>query len=149
MGLDMYLSVTRYLSKYSKDKELKLRLKVLKLFPEPKPVNLESVEVKIQVGYWRKANQIHKWFVENVQNGVDNCANYYVGRDKLTKLKEQCEEALKSKDYKGKMPTREGFFFGGTEYDEWYIEDLKYTVELIEGLLELPEDYSFEYNSSW
>ena len=26
-----------------------------------------------QVGYWRKANQIHNWFVENVQDGEDDC----------------------------------------------------------------------------
>lgn len=25
------------------------------------------------VGYWRKANQIHRWFVDNVQDGDDDC----------------------------------------------------------------------------
>lgn len=33
-------------------------------------VNPEKVEyIEEEFGYWRKANAVHKWFVDNVQNG--------------------------------------------------------------------------------
>ena len=35
--------------------------------------NIGQVKTVIEVGYWRKANQIHNWFVENIQNGIDDC----------------------------------------------------------------------------
>lgn len=54
--------------------------------------------------YWRKANQIHRWFVENVQNGEDKCKPYQVSKEKIEELKNLCEEVLKkSKLVKGKV----------------------------------------------
>jgi hypothetical protein len=49
------------------------------------------------------------------------------------------------------LPTQPGFFFGGTEYDEWYMENLSNTIELFEGLVtEDPEGYAeYSYQSSW
>jgi len=86
MGLDMYLSARQYLSKYSGKKGM--NKKVQKLFPEiPKDYDMGSVEVKFGIGYWRKANHIHSWFVENCQNGEDDCGNYYVSRENLEELK--------------------------------------------------------------
>lgn len=107
--------------------------------------------------YWRKANQIHKWFVDNVQNGVDNCRDYYVSTKKLQELLDVCKEVKANPDKAPELlPTQEGFFFGGTEYDEWYFENIDYTIEQLSRLLEeekqLNEDgfYSdFEYHSSW
>ena len=29
------------------------------------------------------------------------------------------------------LPTRSGFFFGSTDYDEWYFEDIKYHGTLL------------------
>lgn len=107
--------------------------------------------------YWRKANQIHKWFVDNVQNGVDNCGDYYVSTKNLQELLDVCKEVKASPDKAPELlPTQEGFFFGGTEYDEWYFKDIDYTIEQLSKILEeekqLNEDgfYSdFEYHSSW
>ena len=48
---------------------------------------------------WGKANQIHAWFVNNVQNGVDNNSYYFVTEDDLLDLKEICEEVLKLNPY--------------------------------------------------
>lgn len=50
------------------------------------------------------------------------------------------------------LPTSEGFFFGSTDYNEWYIDDLKLTVEIIDKALkgfESELDVDFEYSSSW
>lgn len=43
------------------------------------------------VMYWRKANAIHKWFVDNVQDGNDDCGTYEVDIEMLRQLKAICE----------------------------------------------------------
>lgn len=44
------------------------------------------------IGYWRKANQIHGWFVKHVQNDVDDCGSYLVTKEQLEKLLDACEK---------------------------------------------------------
>ena len=48
-----------------------------------------------EICYWRKANAIHKWFVDNVQGGIDDC-NYHdeVTEDKLKELLHICDEIV-------------------------------------------------------
>lgn len=46
------------------------------------------------VGYWRKANHIHKWFVDNVQDGEDDCKEYRVSIEQLHKLRDICFDIL-------------------------------------------------------
>lgn len=46
-----------------------------------------------------KANQIHAWFVNNIQNGVDNNSYYFVTEDDFLELKEICEEVLELNPY--------------------------------------------------
>ena len=45
------------------------------------------------------------------------------------------------------------FFFGCTDIDEWYLEGLKYTVERLDVLLEMPDvkehKIDLYYSSSW
>ena len=43
----------------------------------------------------------------------------------------------------------EGFFFGSTEKDEYYYQDLQDTVDGLTKCLELPKNYYFYYRSSW
>ena len=43
-------------------------------------------ELKEEIGYWRKANHIHRWFVENVQESQDDGTEYDVERHKLAQL---------------------------------------------------------------
>ena len=49
------------------------------------------------VGYWRKANHIHNWFVENVQDNEDDC-NYHdeVTKETLEELLHICNTVLES-----------------------------------------------------
>jgi hypothetical protein len=49
------------------------------------------------------------------------------------------------------LPPREGFFFGGTDIDEWYWRDIEDTRKQLRRLINLPEfeELSFYYQSSW
>lgn len=145
----MYLSANRRLGKYSSPESEKKGKEVRKLFPEMFLTgNLEYINIEFEAGYWRKANAIHKWFVENCQDGVDECQETYVSRKKLAELKKLCEEVLASKDT-DKLQTQSGFFFGGTDYDEWYWADIEQTIKICEKCLALPEEWDFSYRSSW
>lgn len=109
-----------------------------------------------EIGYWRKANHIHKWFVDHVQDGEDDCEKYEVTKSNLLDLKDVCEEvlSLKGKDegrIKEILPTTSGFFFGGTAYDEYYFSDVEETIKIINNVLETT-DFEKElvaYQSSW
>lgn len=39
-----------------------------------------------QVGYWRKDDELHDWFVANVQGGKDDCGYYEVTKEHLERL---------------------------------------------------------------
>lgn len=178
MGLDMYLQAGIYTSEYI-NKNLNLELRKFAPFLCE---NLGSIELKAGIGYWRKANQIHGWFVENIQNGEDNCQKYEVSRKQLRKLKDICEKILKGPKLidgmvingytlkngdsfqpnmeRGKivedptvalelLPPSKGFFFGSDYIDEFYMRDIKRTVEIIDRCLNLDENWTFHYYSSW
>jgi hypothetical protein len=145
MGLDMYLEGERFL--WSEERE-KHKDKFAEVFPETANFGVEKVI--IQAGYWRKANHIHKWFVDNIQNGEDNCNRYYVDREQLAELSDICRQVInKEANAIDVLPTESGFFFGNTEYDEYYMEVLKNTVEIIEKCLKLSHEWDFYYQSSW
>lgn len=46
--------------------------------------------IQQEVAYWRKANQIHDWFVNNVQDGNDDCECYEVSEEQLRDLLDIC-----------------------------------------------------------
>ena len=149
MGLDMYLKGKKYVSPYSDDKLYTELNQLTKEMGFTFPATL----IEFQVGYWRKANHIHKWFVDNVQEGVDDCKEYYVSLDTFKVLLETCKTVLNDHSQAEKLlPTESGFFFGSTEYDEFYYKDIKNTIDIIEPLVSNPDitkDLSFYYQSSW
>lgn len=112
--------------------------------------DIYGAEVSVTCAYWRKANQIHKWFVDNVQNGEDDCDLYYVSQDKLKQLLNTCKEALATKN-PSLLPPQEGFFFGSYDIDQYYWGDIKNTIKQLERVSNLPdfERLSFSYQSSW
>ena len=152
MGLDMYLTGKIFLSEYFSSKDMKATIDNVM----PADLRGKVKEVSFEVGYWRKANAIHRWFVENVQGGEDECKPHDVEIDQLLELKSACEAALANrksgKVARAKLPTQSGFFFGSQEYDDWYFEDLEHTVKVVDEAIALQEKYTlmeFEYCSSW
>lgn len=106
-----------------------------------------------QVADWRKENAIHQWFVENIQDGEDDCRFHReVTEDDLETLLDICKTVLKDTDKAEELlPTQGGFFFGSTDYDEWYFDGIKYTIETIEQILKETDFdiYAIYYCSSW
>ena len=150
----------------------------------------EWKEKKDEAMYWRKANQIHNWFVNNIQEGKDDCGNYILKRKDVEKLLNVCkkvkEEFDKSTQKVGKvpngqtlnretgrweditedgnvfenlnyekirklLPTTQGFFFGSTNIDQWYLMDIKNTIDGLEKVLKETNfrTHYLYYNSSW
>jgi len=147
MGLDMYLNAKKYVSQYLDDKE-----PATEVTGAPEADGMKLKEVVYEGMYWRKANAIHQWFVENVQDGEDNCSEYYVSVDDLIKLMELCAEVIANPDKAAELlPPQGGFFFGAAEVDEWYWDNVKRTHEELKTLLgrELGSEWSFTYQSSW
>lgn len=104
-----------------------------------------------QLAYWRKANQIHNWFVVNVQNGEDDCQTHEVSKIHLQRLYHLCCEILLRGKAEKILPTKPGFFFGSTDYDHYYYVEIEQTKKILSEILELYDfnAYFFIYNSLW
>jgi hypothetical protein len=144
MGLDMYLYETRVVG-FGLEPEAAEAIKKA-LDTEKNPTS-----VKFEVAYWRKANQVHRWFVENVQDGTDTGQTAYVSDDQLRELRNTAQEVLDDhKLAEDLLPTQEGFFFGDTGYDEFYFTDLEDTVKQLDVALEQKHELGeFNYYASW
>lgn len=243
MGLDMYLDRKQTFGGFGKEiKEAKI---IDKEGNEQtiEPDRYGSVEVSKTIAYWRKANQIHNWFIENCGDGEDDCRPIPVGIDQLKELLQLCKEVREKakmgigliqifsgcsnlndtyrkatpiydengsiaalttddeivegdllmigdffvvetgnleKESNGKtifykitgtgeyrayvfgetitnaeeiadlLPTTEGFFFGSTDYDEYYLDDINNTIEQLDNIIadheEMVDDGVKEYN---
>ena len=106
--------------------------------------------VPSEIGYWRKANAIHGWFCDRINEGDEiNCAPKRVDRQLLGELKAICEEVLENPEKASELlPTKRGFFFGTTDYDEYYFDKIKETIEIINRALEL-DCTQYEYDAWW
>lgn len=188
MGLDMYAHRRVYVKQWEHQKpEERFTVRIER---GGKPVaGIQSdriLAVEEDVMYWRKANHIHAWFVENVQSGNDDQRKYLVDWDVLRNLLMLCEKVIEASRlgdgmvYAGTewsrenpvpterrelgrviedptvamelLPTRSGFFFGSTEYDEGYLNDVVRTRDWAKSMIEdhengVPGD--IEYSSWW
>lgn len=156
MGLDSYLTAKKYVSGYSFQREPEEKKAYSALVKASGLKEGDTIDGHAEIGftlaYWRKANQIHNWFVKNVQRGNDDCGEYSVSIEDLKNLRNTCQEVLDTGD-KSLLPTQGGFFFGSTAYDEAYKEDLRETInQLDRNILKNPRlqnRWNFYYSSSW
>jgi len=163
MGLDMYLYKKTYVKNWRHMKPDELhKITIKKGGKTRKDIKPERISYIVEeVGYWRKFNALHNWFVQNCQGGVDECQQSDVSCEKLQELLEVLKnvQSLKPKDgevtineekLEELLPTSSGFFFGGTDYDEYYFEDIDRTVKLLEELLKEDDQYDeYYYQASW
>jgi hypothetical protein len=190
MGLDMYLYAKLYqrVKFNEKDKDCSGDKTLKYLGYEGKyTYDGGGIIVQIPIAYWRKANAIHKYFVdinkkriqERFLNGwfavtdqegyesnkelldriidrmADDCSPISLEREDLENLLKICEkidEPEKRDELKDLLPTQGGFFFGTTDYDDWYFSDIENTVKKIKKVLsDFGEDswVDFYYQASW
>jgi len=155
MGLDMYLFKKTYVKQWDHhpaDSKHSVTVKIGgKVRKDIKSKRISDIVEEVM--YWRKANAVHSWFVRNCQDGTDDCKEYYVDEEQLTELATLCEKVVETKD-SSLLEPESGFFFGSTEADEYYFDELKRTAKEIRELLAEPapeKGYSgsFYYSSSW
>ena len=88
--------------------------------------------------------------MKNFADGVDDCREIYLYKEDIEKVLQVLKDAKNNKEKAPELlPTQSGFFFGSTDYDEYYWDDVDYSIELFEKVLELPDDYSIYYDASW
>lgn len=145
-----------------------------------KKQNFLSVESKYQVGYWRKFNALHNYIVCHFAYGEDNCQEIYLSGEMLEQILNVCKvvledlktcpktqkeincgwsngkpifetiEVFESEKALKLLPPSTGCFFGSQNIDQWYKQDLEYTVELLEECLKVDESrIEFYYQASW
>jgi len=153
MGLDMYLEARKFVSSYS-DAETYQNLKKQMALADGDLPHSNFGTLSLEVMYWRKVNAVHDWFVREVQNGEDDCKTYHVSKEKLAELVDTCKRVVDKQDptvAADLLPSASGFFFGSTDYDEYYYEGLLWTIEGIERILTNPafDGMDFYYQSSW
>lgn len=166
MGLDMYLSARKYIQQVDykfengqHSKEYNPEYKTLEsFFPAGASEYSDNSGgyVEITIGYWRKANHIHKWFVDKTQSGEDKCEPSWVTKEQLQDLRVLCQMVLDEPDKAQELlPSESGFFFGSTEYDEWYMESTKHTINVLDNAIQLidnePDKWGLDiqYRASW
>lgn len=188
MGLDMYLTRKKYVGANYEHRNIKGIIDI-KMGDKQIPVDFKKVTyIEEESCYWRKANAIHKWFVDKVQGGIDDCKPYYVELSDLEDLLSLCKEVkekaiiksgkikngetLKNGEWEPIMedgeyienadeiakilPTTSGCFFGSVDYDQWYMQDIEYTIKKLEEIIKKEKEenekgiYSdYYYQSSW
>ena len=81
--------------------------------------------------YFRKVNFVYRYFEDGLD---DECC--FVTKGEMEDLVDRCNKVLGNNDLAEELlPTRSGFFFGSTDYDEWYFEDLKDCKKQFEKVL--------------
>ena len=105
-----------------------------------------------EIGYWRKANAIHRWFVEFVQDGVDDQRLAVVSIADLRELRMTIDKVLADPSKAPTLvPTQDGFFFGSTDYDDDYFADLRDTLMILDHILTQPDAdrFTYVYHAWW
>ena len=107
--------------------------------------------VIVDVAYWRKANAIHGWFVTHCQDDIDECQETRVSWESLEILYTICSRILDDNQLANQLlPPVSGFFFGSTDIDNYYLQDLEYTKNVLEKIITSDsKDWDFYYRSSW
>jgi len=98
-----------------------------------------------RVMYWRKASAIHRYFTKDAKE--DNCIDFPKTIEDIQALRLLCINSIEEKE--PLLETGSGFFWGSTEYDSYYWEDLQDTADAMEAIIsEHQEGDTYEY-SAW
>lgn len=98
-----------------------------------------------EVAYFRKVNFLLPYF-----GYEENCSEIVIDKCEVEELIEDCKRVLAAKDTDEAesvadelLPTEVGFFFGNTDYDEWYFKDVQ---EVMDKFTEILDTFDFDKN---
>lgn len=108
---------------------------------------------EIEMGYFRKFNALHGYIVENFADGVDECQDIYMPVDKTKELVENLKTILDDNTKAAELlPVTVGFFFGSSEYDSYYFDDVREAYEMFTAALAIigdRDEFTLKYRASW
>lgn len=164
MGLDMYFyarkSTYKSFSKWDKpdradETNYPEDLKTFSDYIYDRNFKSVETEIRYQIGYFRKFNALHSYIVKTFAEGIDNCQDIILYKEDVEQIKKVLDDVLNAhqrvEKAKELLPTQSGFFFGGTDYDEFYFEDVKDAADLMQNFLDNFdfEKYQLVYRASW
>ena len=107
-----------------------------------------------EIGYFRKVNFLVAFFEKRGYSRNDS-GDWIVELDDAKDLLRICNEVLEDPSKAEELlPTTGGFFFGNTDYDEVYFDDVREVKDFCENTLipqleNLDEDSTIEFYASW
>jgi hypothetical protein len=155
MGLDSTLYARKYVAGndyYPVEPEAYDEvIKAIELHQDELHPDMKSAYITIPIAYWRKSWAIHNWFVQNVQEGNDDCHEYYVQKGQLEELYNICKKVLEDNR---PATSKELLPIEGNDYDQYYYADVKRTVDQIEPYITstkfgMRNGFEFTYRASW
>lgn len=100
-----------------------------------------------EIGYFRKVNFLVKFF-ENIGFDTPNQTPLRITSTDAEELLSRCDKVLNDHSLaETLLPTMEGFFFGSTDYDEYYFEDVEEVRDYVKNTL-LPQFDKLESNEA-
>ena len=107
----------------------------------------EKINPWNEVAYFRKVNFLIPFF-----GYEENCSNIEIDKCQIEDLVDACKAVLEDHSKAEELlPTTDGFFFGSTEYDDWYFGDVECVKTTFESILEDfdPEEYILTMHCWW
>lgn len=89
--------------------------------------------------YFRKVNFIFKYYED--RGKMHDQWYAFTDADDIDDIIDRCERILKDHSLANELlPTQSGFFFGSTDYDEWYFSDVKDCLKQMKKYRKLLKD---------
>lgn len=123
MGLDIYFWTVKRGRSRNKDINRKSEIKKIE----------KNTEDVIYVGDFRKVNFLMSFF-----NYTGNCEYIEIRKEQVEELIQNCEDVLfwRGKTISEKLlETTPGFFFGSTDYDEYYYQKVQNVLDTFKPLI--------------
>lgn len=106
----------------------------------------EEVENEIEMSYeeynayFRKVNFLFYYFDQTIKTMHDQWFAFVTPED-VDDIIDRCERVLKDNRLAHELlPTQSGFFFGSTDYDNWYFHDVKNCLKQMKKYRKLLKD---------
>lgn len=88
-----------------------------------------------RIGYFRKVNFLVRYFGD-LGFDIDNQTPFSIWKEDAEILLSRCNQVLNDHSKASELlPTMDGFFFGDTDYDEYYFKDVEEVRDFVMDIL--------------